>query len=76
MPNGHLPPPEFQQLSVIPVYPFAELALHYYNYTDPTRWNVSRHVDLWRRGYARRIHFSSALVSPDKTQLRRIALHQ
>lgn len=56
----HLPPPEFQQLSVIPVYPSAKLALHY-NHTDPTRSNVSRRGGPWRRRYAHRIHFSWAL---------------
>lgn len=56
----NLPPPEFQQLSVIPVYPSAKLALHY-NHTDPTRWNVSRRGGPWRRLYAHRIHFSWAL---------------
>lgn len=54
------PPPEFQQLSVIPVYPSAKLALHYNN-TDPTRSNVSRRGGPWRRRYAHRIHFSWAL---------------
>lgn len=55
----YLPPPEFQQLSVIPVYPSAKLALHY-NYTDPTRSNVSRRDGPWRRRNAHRIHFSWA----------------